>query len=48
MSVAQAEEFFGTGEARTPAAHKILDRLADVGLGYHPRPAAHHPVRRER
>ncbi|MEJ1199153.1 MULTISPECIES: excinuclease ABC subunit UvrA [unclassified Streptomyces] len=34
MSVAQAEEFFGTGEARTPAAHKILDRLADVGLGY--------------
>ncbi|MER7054416.1 excinuclease ABC subunit UvrA [Streptomyces sp. NPDC000351] len=34
MSVARAEEFFGTGEARTPAAHKILDRLADVGLGY--------------
>ncbi|MGR6535417.1 ATP-binding cassette domain-containing protein [Streptomyces rochei] len=34
MSVAQAEEFFGTGEARTPAAHKILQRLADVGLGY--------------
>jgi excinuclease UvrABC ATPase subunit len=34
MSVAEAEEFFGTGEARTPAAHKILDRLADVGLGY--------------
>ncbi|MFD0052579.1 ATP-binding cassette domain-containing protein [Streptomyces sp. NPDC127168] len=34
MSVAQAEEFFGSGEARTPAAHKILDRLADVGLGY--------------
>ncbi|NIJ11462.1 excinuclease UvrABC ATPase subunit [Saccharomonospora amisosensis] len=34
MSVAQAEEFFGAGEARTPAAHKILDRLADVGLGY--------------
>ncbi|GAA4425056.1 excinuclease ABC subunit UvrA [Georgenia halophila] len=34
MSVAQAEEFFSTGEARTPAAHKILDRLADVGLGY--------------
>ncbi|WP_035781590.1 daunorubicin resistance protein DrrC, partial [Arthrobacter sp. H14] len=33
MSVAQAEEFFGAGEARTPAAHKILDRLADVGLG---------------
>ncbi|HEX2145467.1 MAG TPA: excinuclease ABC subunit UvrA [Glycomyces sp.] len=34
MSVAEAEQFFGEGEARTPAAHKILDRLADVGLGY--------------
>jgi excinuclease UvrABC ATPase subunit len=34
MSVAEAEEFFGTGEARTPAAHRVLDRLADVGLGY--------------
>ncbi|MDT0613140.1 excinuclease ABC subunit UvrA [Streptomyces lancefieldiae] len=34
MSVDRAEEFFGTGEARTPAAHKILERLADVGLGY--------------
>ncbi|NED95447.1 excinuclease ABC subunit UvrA [Phytoactinopolyspora alkaliphila] len=34
MSVAEAEEFFEQGEARTPAAHKILDRLADVGLGY--------------
>ncbi|EHR51768.1 Excinuclease ATPase subunit [Saccharomonospora marina XMU15] len=34
MSVAQAEEFFGAGQARTPAAHKILERLADVGLGY--------------
>ncbi|NUR07902.1 MAG: excinuclease ABC subunit UvrA [Nocardioidaceae bacterium] len=34
MSVDEAEEFFGDGEARTPAAHKILDRLADVGLGY--------------
>jgi excinuclease UvrABC ATPase subunit len=34
MSVAQAEEFFGDGEAKTPAAHKILDRLVDVGLGY--------------
>ena len=30
----EAEEFFGAGEARTPAAHAILDRLADVGLGY--------------
>ncbi|MEV6959968.1 excinuclease ABC subunit UvrA [Streptomyces sp. NPDC051207] len=34
MSVAEAEEFFGTGEARTPAAHRILERMADVGLGY--------------
>jgi excinuclease UvrABC ATPase subunit len=34
MSVTEAEEFFGEGEASTPAAHKILDRLADVGLGY--------------
>ncbi|MGW1194614.1 excinuclease ABC subunit UvrA [Streptomyces sp. NPDC002536] len=34
MPVAEAEEFFGTGEARTPAAHRILERLADVGLGY--------------
>ncbi len=34
MSVTEAEEFFDNGEARTPAAHKILDRLADVGLGY--------------
>ena len=34
MSVTDAEEFFGDGEAKTPAAHKILDRLADVGLGY--------------
>ncbi|MEU4129319.1 excinuclease ABC subunit UvrA [Streptomyces wuyuanensis] len=34
MSVTEAEEFFGAGEARTPAAHKILERLAEVGLGY--------------
>ena len=34
MSVTEAEEFFDDGEARTPAAHKILDRLVDVGLGY--------------
>jgi len=34
MSVTEAEEFFGAGEARIPAAHAILDRLADVGLGY--------------
>ena len=34
MSVDEAAEFFGEGEARTPAAHTILDRIADVGLGY--------------
>ncbi len=35
MPVAEAEAFFGAdGAAPTPAAHKILDRLADVGLGY--------------
>ncbi|MFD5799384.1 ATP-binding cassette domain-containing protein [Streptomyces diastatochromogenes] len=34
MSVNEAEEFFATGEARTPAAHRVLGRLADVGLGY--------------
>jgi excinuclease UvrABC ATPase subunit len=34
MSVTEAEAFFGAGEAHTPAAHAILDRLADVGLGY--------------
>jgi excinuclease UvrABC ATPase subunit len=34
MSVMEAKEFFGTGEARTPTAHAILDRLADVGLSY--------------
>ncbi len=34
MAVTEAEEFFGAGEASTPAAHRILDRLADVGLGY--------------
>jgi excinuclease UvrABC ATPase subunit len=38
MSVTEAAEFFGGGgsggEAHTPAAHAILDRLADVGLGY--------------
>lgn len=34
MPVEEAEEFFGAGEARTPAAHAILHRLADVGLGY--------------
>ncbi len=34
MSVTEAEEFLGAGEAKTPAAHKILIHLADVGLGY--------------
>ncbi len=34
MSVAEANQFFGTGEARTPAAQAILERLVDVGLGY--------------
>ncbi|MFJ3494023.1 ATP-binding cassette domain-containing protein [Streptomyces sp. NPDC086091] len=34
MSVTEAEAFFGEGEARTPAAHRVLGRLADVGLGY--------------
>jgi excinuclease UvrABC ATPase subunit len=34
MSVAEAEEFFRAGEARTPAAHAILERISAVGLGY--------------
>ncbi|QGZ47401.1 ATP-binding cassette domain-containing protein [Streptomyces sp. QHH-9511] len=34
MPVSEAEKFFGSGEAHTPAAHKILERLVDVGLGY--------------
>ncbi|NUP35285.1 MAG: excinuclease ABC subunit UvrA [Streptomycetaceae bacterium] len=34
MPVTEAEEFFAVGDARTPAAHTILGRLADVGLGY--------------
>ncbi|MEV4167947.1 excinuclease ABC subunit UvrA [Nonomuraea sp. NPDC049709] len=34
MPVTEAAEFFGAGEARTPAAHAVLTRLADVGLGY--------------
>ncbi|MFJ4667759.1 ATP-binding cassette domain-containing protein [Kitasatospora purpeofusca] len=34
MPVTEAESFFAGGEARTPAAHRILTRLADVGLGY--------------
>ncbi|MET9955313.1 excinuclease ABC subunit UvrA [Streptomyces sp. NPDC006339] len=34
MPVSEAERFFGEGEARTPAAHRVLERLADVGLGY--------------
>ncbi len=34
MPVTEAAEFFGAGQAHTPAAHAILERLADVGLGY--------------
>ena len=34
MPMAQAADFFGTGEARVPAAAKVLERLVDVGLGY--------------
>ncbi len=34
MPVTEAVEFFSDGAARTPAAHAILQRLADVGLGY--------------
>ncbi|MDQ3053001.1 MAG: excinuclease ABC subunit UvrA, partial [Actinomycetota bacterium] len=34
MPVAEAEKFFSEGAAAIPAAHKILDRLADVGLSY--------------
>ncbi len=34
MSVTEAEAFFETGKAKIPAAHAILDRMTDVGLGY--------------
>ena len=34
LSVEEAVGFFGAGEAHTPAAHAILQRMADVGLGY--------------
>ena len=34
MSVTEAEAFLSAGEARTPAAHAILERLTAVGLGY--------------
>ncbi|MEN2741034.1 excinuclease ABC subunit UvrA [Microbacterium sp. X-17] len=34
MPIAEAEEFFGSGDAKVPAAHRILKRLVDVGLGY--------------
>ncbi|MFN8201914.1 MAG: excinuclease ABC subunit UvrA [Solirubrobacteraceae bacterium] len=34
MPVEEAQAFFADGDAKLPAAHKILDRLADVGLGY--------------
>ena len=34
MPVTEATEFFGSGPAKTPAAHAILSRMSDVGLGY--------------
>ncbi|MCY7365149.1 MAG: excinuclease ABC subunit UvrA [Frankiaceae bacterium] len=34
MPVSEAAEFFGSGQAQTHAAHVVLRRLADVGLGY--------------
>jgi excinuclease UvrABC ATPase subunit len=34
MSVNEATAFFAADKAKTPAAHRILDWLADVGLGY--------------
>jgi excinuclease UvrABC ATPase subunit len=34
MPVTEAQDFFASGAAATPAAHAILERLADVGLGY--------------
>ncbi|WP_458686221.1 ATP-binding cassette domain-containing protein [Nocardia tengchongensis] len=34
MPVAEALEFFAAGEAKIPAAHKILEHLKEVGLGY--------------
>ncbi len=34
LSVEDAVGYFGAGEARTPAAHAVLQRMADVGLGY--------------
>ncbi|WP_432068530.1 ATP-binding cassette domain-containing protein [Streptomyces sp. C10-9-1] len=34
MPVSEAAAFFADGEARTPAAQRVLARLADVGLGY--------------
>ena len=34
LPVSEAVAFFGEGEAKTPAAQKILTRMYDVGLGY--------------
>ena len=34
MPVTEAREFFGAGAAKNAAAHAVLGRLADVGLGY--------------
>lgn len=34
MAVTEAEQFFSAGDTATPASHRILERLADVGLGH--------------
>ncbi|MCA4726626.1 ATP-binding cassette domain-containing protein [Mycolicibacterium fortuitum] len=34
MPVSEAERYFSDGDAKVPAAQKILSRMADVGLGY--------------
>jgi len=34
MSVSEARDFFSSGQAKTPAASMVLNRMADVGLGY--------------
>src|SRR5262249_57800430 len=43
MPVTEAVGFFGSGQARTPAAHAILERLADVRLGHLPIGQPLHP-----
>jgi excinuclease UvrABC ATPase subunit len=34
LPVSDADAFFSAGEAKTPAAHAILQRMSSVGLGY--------------